>query len=113
MQPRTKSLIINTITGALVIGIVIAGYIVFVKNKKTVAEIVAPSETIDKTIMMGIEINKTFKDIDELKAAVEGARAMIGSPVFQTLKDFSIVVPAEEFGRENPFIPANWKTNNK
>lgn len=109
MQPATKSFIVNIITATLVVAVIVVGYLVFVRNREVVSESVAPSETIDKTIMVGTEINKTFKDLGELKVAVEDARTMIGSPVFQTLKDFSVAIPAEKVGRANPFIPASWK----
>lgn len=111
MQQNTKSLIINIATAALVIGVVAVGYIVLTKNKDVAVEIITPSESIDDTIMVGIEINKTFEDLGELKVAVGDARKMIGSPVFKTLKDFSVVVPAEKIGRGNPFTSPSWRTS--
>ena len=111
MQQNTKSLIINIATAALVIGVVVVGYVVFAKNKDMAVEIATPNESIDDTIMVGAEINKTFEDLDALKDAVEKARKMIGSTVFKTFKDFSVVVPAEKTGRENPFTPPIWRTS--
>lgn len=113
MQPATKSFIINIVTSALVLAIVVVGYFVFIRNKEAVSEIVAPSVVTDETVMVGMEINKTFKDLGDLKVAVEDARTMIDSPVFQTLKDFSVTIPVEKVGRANPFIPASWKAVKK
>lgn len=113
MQPETKSLIMNIVTGALVLIVVIVGYFVFVRNKEVVSEIVAPSEVTDETIMVGTEINKTFKDLDELKVAVEHTREMLDLPEFKTLNDFSVAIPVEKVGRVNPFIPASWKAVKK
>lgn len=113
MQPTTKSFIVNIVTGALVLSVVVVGYFVFIRNKEAVSEIVAPSGITDETIIVGTEINKTFKDLGELKVAVEDARTMIDSSVFQTLKDFSVAIPAEKVGRANPFTPAIWKAVKK
>lgn len=103
----------NIITGALVLGAVAVGYFVFVQKKAetTVApEVVTPSVGIAQTVAVSGEITRTKKELSDLKKAVAASVDVFSSPEFRSLQDFSLQIPEEPIGRENPFVPTDWKT---
>lgn len=119
-QEQTKNLLINIATGAIIVGVIIAGYLVF-KGKQTVVSVVSvaalPMESAEQTVIIGTEIEHTVRDLQDLKASVENSVAVFSMPAFKNLQDFSIEVPPEAVGptsgRTNPFIPTEWKLREK
>lgn len=115
MTPPVKTLIMNIVTGVLVLGALAIGYFVFIKKKtETVApEAAAPALGVAQTVAVSSEISRTKTELSELKKSVAASVEVFSSREFRSLQDFSIQVPEEPIGRENPFVPTDWKLKMK
>ncbi len=113
-QEQIKTLIVNIFTGVVIVGVFVAGYFVFLKKEK---EIVTPkisvARVVEQTASIGIEIDSTVRDLRELSDAVARSKVFFDLPSFGNLENFSVTVPDEEVGRENPFLPTVWKLKMK
>lgn len=112
-QEQLKTLLVNIITGVVVLAVLVAGYFVFVKKEvaTTLDDAGTPSVKTDAqtTVLVGIEISRTVKVLEELKQSVIDSAEFFNRPEFNNLEDFSVVVLKGEVGRENPFSPTAWK----
>ena len=101
----------NVATGALVLGVIVGGYFAFVSKKTDTAapDAVVSTQGIAQTIAISTNISRTKTELSELKKAVAASVEVFTSPEFRSLRDFSVQVPEEPIGRDNPFIPTDWK----
>ncbi len=102
----------NVITVVVVGAVIVAGYFVFVKKKEApvLGEIGLPAKTdAQTTTLVGIEIARTVRVLEDLNLSVKKSADVFDTPEFNNLKNFSIEIPKEEVGRENPFVPTAWK----
>lgn len=116
-QEQIKSLLVNIMTAVVVIGVLVAGYFVFIKKDtaitSSVTSITSVARIAEETASIGAEIDYTVKDLKDLTRAVASSTVIFDLPEFQKLQDFSVTVPAETVGRDNPFIPTAWKLKMK
>ena len=116
-SPKPKSIMVNIITGALVLGVIALGYVTFMQGDAT-----APTETIadssgslllpdssTNTLATSLRVAQTAKDLKELSNSVEDSSILFNNKAFQGLIDFSVSIPSEPAGRENPFIKTSWR----
>lgn len=112
-QEQLKTLLVNIVTGVVILAVLTAGYFVFVKKEDvaTQSDISVPSVKTDAqtTVLVGLEISRTVKVLEELKQSVIDSKKFFDRPEFNNLEDFSVVVPKGEVGRKNPFAPTAWK----
>lgn len=109
---QTKSLLVNVMTGVVIIGVLAAGYFVFTNQTQTTGGSSAPtsvSEIASETATIGTQIESTVSDLEDLTRAIASSTIIFSTPAFQNLQDFSVIVPSETVGRDNPFIPTDWK----
>lgn len=109
---QKKSPMVSIITGVVVIGAAAALYYIFTNKgqpQSPVVEATSVGNIASETVLMGADIESTVKDLDNLKRAVESATIIFGTPAFQSLQDFSVVVPGQPIGRQNPFVLTSWK----
>lgn len=113
-KEQIKALIVNIFTGVVVVGVFVAGYFVFFKKD---SEIVTPTISVarvaEQTAFISVEIDATVNDLRELSNAVAKSKVFFDLPAFSNLENFSVTVPKEEIGRENPFLPTAWKLKMK
>ena len=111
---QTKTLLVNTITAAVVVGVFVAGYFVFVKEDTdpTTKEIVV-ARIAEETTSIGAEIDYTVRILEDLDIAVASSRIIFDLPAFRNLQNFTVEIPAEAIGRVNPFVPTDWKLKMK
>lgn len=109
---QTKSLLINIMTGAVIVGVIVAGYFVFRGGQTVTPSSVATPSAVDsaaETVAIGAEIARTVSDLQDLKSSVADSIAVFSTPAFKNLQDFSSSIPSQPVGRPNPFIPTDWK----
>lgn len=101
----------DVITGVVVVGVIIVGYLAFKPAKTAVTETVTGSSSAaaDQVVTAGAEVAGTVHDLSELSHAVEQSVALFAAPTFTNLQDYSAQVVPEPVGRANPFIPTDWK----
>lgn len=113
-QEQIKALIVNIFTGAVVVGVFVAGYFVFVKkDTEIVTSVVSVARIAEQTASVGVEIDATKRDLKELSDAIAKSKVFFELPEFSNLENFTVSVPKEEIGRENPFLPTTWKIKMK
>lgn len=115
MTPQVKTLVMNIATGALILGILVIGYFVFVNKKTDTAtpEATTPAMGVAQTVAVSSDIARTKTELSELRKTVADSVKVFSSPEFRSLQDFSVQVPEEPIGRDNPFIPTDWKIKEK
>lgn len=110
---QTKKIIINIVTGVLVVGILGSGYWVLTKDRvvETGEEAAVSTMSGDtQVVQIGIEIARTRKDLEDLRQSVSSAKNIFNMPSFKNLEDLSIVIlPERIIKRENPFATVTWK----
>lgn len=113
MNPETKSFVMNITTGVLVVALLGTGYFVFLKTGTTPAPSATPSSSValvaQQTSSIGADIENTVQSLKNLSQAVENATVIFDLPSFKNLQDFSVPVPTDTIGRDNPFVPSDWK----
>lgn len=115
-REQIKTLLVNSATGLVVVGVLVAGYLVFVKNGSepvVSSVVVSPEEIAVQTGSIGADIERAVRDLEDLNRAVQDSATVFGMATFKRLKDLSVRVSAETVGRENPFVPAEWKVKMK
>lgn len=108
-----KSIIVNIITGALVFGVVALGYVTFMQ-KDDAPSTEAPVQSVlpdssTNTLATSLRVAQTAKDLKELSSSVEKSSILFNNKAFQGLIDFSVSIPSEPSGRENPFVKTSWR----
>ncbi|MBI5077831.1 MAG: hypothetical protein HZB11_00475 [Candidatus Yonathbacteria bacterium] len=107
---QIKSLLINILTVAVPVGVLIVGYFIFVKkDTATVSSVASIAKIAEETVSIGTQIDYTVKDLGDLERAVADSKIIFDLPAFKNLQDFTVAVPIEAVGRSNPFIPTAWK----
>lgn len=109
---QKKSLTVNIITGALVVGVMVVGYFMFTNQVQSPISTNQPTlvgKIASETVLIGSDIESTVKDLENLKRAVEGATIIFSTPAFQNLQDYSVAIPPQPVGRPNPFVLTSWK----
>ena len=118
-KEQTKPLLVNIMTGVIVVGILAAGYFAFTNRDQTqptatpTSTPTSVSEIASRTALVGIEIEATVKDLSDLNHAVASSAIIFSTPAFQNLQDFSVGVASESVGRPNPFVWSDWKVSLK
>lgn len=107
---RAKTLVINIITGVVIVAVLATAYLMFFKKDSTeVANITEAVETAEETIIIGMQVSRTLRELDELGKAVSESVQIFKTRAFRELENFSTEVPKGEVGRDNPFEPTTWK----
>jgi uncharacterized membrane protein YeiB len=115
-KEQNKKIIIDVVTGIVILGVLVVGYFAFRKTSPTttIPDIVVPStETADQVVTVGMQVSGTVKDLKDLNNSVQQFAAVFGTQAFSNLQDFSAQVPPEPVGRANPFLPTDWKLSQK
>lgn len=113
-QTQIKTLMVNIMTAAVLVGVVVVGYFVFVKNEvPVVTSTVSTAKVAQETASIGKEIESTIRSLKKLNGAVENSKVILELPSFNNLQDYSVMIPSEPISRENPFIPTAWKIKMK
>lgn len=113
-QEQIKTLLVNILTFAIVIGVLVAGYIVFTKkDTSTTGSVTSVAKIAEETASIGAEIDSTVKDLRDLSRAVASSTIIFDLPEFQNLENFSVTIQPEPIGRMNPFVPTVWKLKMK
>ncbi len=112
MNPqKTKILVKNIVTSIIVVGLLVIIYFVLKKDTPTDTPIVngASTDTVTNANVIDIRVARSVKELSDLKSAVVNTAALFSTAAFRGLEDFSVVIPTEPVGRENPFIKTEWK----
>ena len=112
MNPNTKELIVNASIGILVLLAGVFAYFIFVKKgDSTVRQVLTQKTDIatGETVVLGAQVAHTITELKELQKAIVDTTGLFNSRAFSNLRDFSVAVPEEVIGRENPFVPTAWK----
>lgn len=112
-KEQTKKLIMDIVTGAIIVGVLVGAYFVFRKKDATPVATVSASETADQVVAVGTQVASTIRDLKDLNRSVEKFAAVFSTPAFTGLQDFSATVAPEAVGRPNPFLPTDWKLRQK
>lgn len=113
-QEQIKTLLVNIMTGAIVLGVFVAGYVVFIKKDTVITDSVTSVARIaERTASIGTEIDSTVRKLKDLSRTVASSTVIFDLPEFQNLENFSVEIPTETIGRDNPFIPTVWKIRMK
>ncbi len=112
MNPNTKELIVNLAIGLLVVVAGLFAYFIFAKEGSDVVKeslVLRGGATTGETVVLGAQVANTIVELRELKKAVADTTGLFNSRAFTNLRDFSVSIPEEAIGRENPFLPTVWK----
>lgn len=116
-REQTKNILVNILTAAIVLGVLVAGYIVFTKKDSAGTSSTQPAPSIAKiaeeTSSIGVEIDATVRDLKDLSRAVASSTVIFDLPAFKNLQDFTVTISTEAIGRPNPFIVPDWKIKMK
>lgn len=113
-KEQIKTILVNIVIAAVVLGVVVAGYFVF-RGKTTAVPGTGAESTVttaESTATIGAEIARIVAILKTLNTSVEDSTAIFRLAEFRSLEDFSVKVPTEPVGvREDPFVPTGWKLN--
>lgn len=118
-QEQIKTLLVNIMTGVVIVGLLYAGYSVFTKGGESTATTTTTTTDLsvakiaEETAFVGVEIDRTVANLKDLDRAVASSKVIFDLPAFQNLQDFSVAIPEEPLGRTNPFVPTEWKLKMK
>lgn len=113
-REQIKTLLVNIVTAVIALGVLIVGYFVFLKKETPVADSIVSAVTIaEETASIGAEIDETIRGLGDLERAVASATVIFDLPAFKNLQDFSVTIPTDVVGRQNPFVPTAWKLKMK
>ena len=100
----------NIGTGIVILGIIFAGYWFFIKKQGgAISDAGTVAKVAEQTIVEGTNLARTIKELNDLNKAVLSSIGIFNTQAFRDLQDFSIQVPEEPVGRNNPFVPTIWK----
>lgn len=111
-KEQIKTLLVNLVTVVLVVAVLIVGYSAFVKKEPVVSGVAVSlsTETVAQTTaLIGAKIGDTVTSLKKLHTAVADATTVFDLFAFINLVDFSVDIPRQNAGRENPFVPTEWK----
>lgn len=112
-KEQIKTILVNTMTVLVVGGVLVSIYIVFFKKDTsittTVATVASVAKIAEETAQIGTQIDYTVNDLGDLASAVASSKVIFDLPAFKNLQDFSVEVPPQSVGRQNPFVPTSWK----
>lgn len=109
-REQIKTFLVNSATGLVVGGVLVAGYLVFVKKESETAvsrAVMSSEEVAVQTGSIGADIERAVRELEGLNRAVHESATVFGMAIFKRLKNLSIRVSAEAVGRENPFVPTD------
>lgn len=111
---QTKTLVINVVTGLIVVGVLYAGYRAFFAQPAsdsgtTTATAPVSIDVTTETVIIGAQISNTLRELENLKKSVADSTAFFTLNAFKNLSDSSVEVPSEIVGRSNPFEQTVWK----
>lgn len=109
MNEQTKKLITKIPTWTIVAAaVILAGY--FLTKEDTTLPLVdeATKSAAAQTVAVGLEIDRTIKELVDIQGSVASSIAIFDTNKFKELTNFSVLIPAENVGRTNPFIPTPW-----
>ncbi len=112
MNPqKTKIPVKNIAIGSVLIGVLIITYFVFKKvtQVNTSSDGAVVVDSVQTADVVEAKVIRTVRELNDLKSAVEINAAVFSSTAFRVLEDFSVVVPTELVGRENPFVITEWR----
>lgn len=110
MKSPQKTLIMNIGTWIIVLGVLALGYWMFARKQGSAPLEVNDTANITKqTIVEGTDLARTIRDLSDLNRAILSSVGIFNMQSFRELKDFSVDVPKESVGRDNPFLPTEWK----
>jgi len=105
-----KPVLVNVVTGVIVVGVLIVGFVVFRNTSQTTTGTTGSiGEIASETVLIGADIETTVKGLEDLTRAVESSSVIFSTPAFRNLVDFSVTVQSQPVGRMNPFLPTDWK----
>ena len=109
-KEQTKKILMDVITGIIIVAVLVIGYYVFVKKDTTSQGIIeSTTAAADQVVLVGSQIANTVRSLKDLRSSVEKTSAVFIMPAFASLQDFSVEVLSEPIGRANPFVPTDWK----
>lgn len=109
-KDQVNKILINIVTVAIGLGVVVFGYFSFVNKGNVVTDSVAVVANIAvQTTTIGADIDNTVRTLNDLSRAVALSAVIFDLPAFKSLQNFSVPIPSEKEGRDNPFTPAEWK----
>ncbi len=105
-KEQTKKILINILTGIIILGVLIVGYNVFTRNKPAPSKNSTPpvGTPLQTTESIGNEIYKTIEILRGLKSSIKNSAVVFNLPAFKSLNDLTIGIRPLAPGRENPFI---------
>ncbi len=108
---KTEALIKNIVVGSIIVGVLIAAYFLFVKDTPvdTLSGGAVAVDSVSTADVVQAKVTRTVSELKDLKSALASAIAIFTTPVFGSLENFSVSVPAEQVGRVNPFVITEWK----
>ncbi len=113
-QQKTKKMITDALTIAVVIGVFITGYYVFKGADVTESGIVTQkTEIADQVVQAGVEVDTTIRNLKNLQSSVVASSVVFAAPSFMSLQDLSTKITPEKVGRPDPFVPTSWKLAQK
>ncbi|MBI5798390.1 MAG: hypothetical protein HZB10_00470 [Candidatus Yonathbacteria bacterium] len=111
---QIKTIVSNTAIILIIVAAGAAGYF-FLKDKLAVLSSRDSFGQVDTELSIaevGSEITRTVALLKKLDGLVKESALIFSEPSFGSLEDFSVEIPKESLGRDNPFIPTNWKLDN-
>lgn len=113
---KSKSVFVNILTLGLVGGLATLGYVTFMKGDAPVLTDLPNTPTSEMSasslaLVKSLEVAQTARDLNNLSRSVASSTAILNTPSFRSLKDFSVAIQPEVAGREYPFIKTDWKLN--
>ena len=113
-QNKTKKMITDGLTIAVVIGVFIAGYYAFKGADVTESGVVTQkTEIADQVVQAGVEVDNTIRNLKNLQDSVAASSVVFATPSFMSLQDLSTKISPEKVGRLDPFVPTSWKLAQK
>lgn len=113
-KDQINKILINIVTVALGLGVIIFGYFSFVNKGNVVTDSVAVVADIAvQTTSIGADIDNTVRTLNDLSRAVALSTEIFELPTFKSLQNFTVSIPPEKEGRNNPFTPTEWKLKMK
>lgn len=100
----------NIEIGVIVLAVLATGYWVFVGKQGAVFNRDGATTNItEHTIAEGFDLVHTIKILHDLNNTILASAGIFKTPAFRELRDFSVEIPKEPIGHDNPFAETEWK----
>ncbi len=102
----------NIEIGIIALAVLATGYWVFVGKQGAVFNRDGATTNIniaEQTIAEGSDLAHTIEILRDLNNTVLASAGIFKMPAFRELRDFSVKIPKEPQGRDNPFAQTEWK----